>query len=259
MVARPNDIRHSLRSNRPPAPSCLCSPVQQDAMEDLEDMTTGSKLAYLLALVLATSLLWGGHALAASGDIRLAFVDIQRALNDCHNGKQVKVEFRGRIERLQQRLQGEQDDVERIKRELEQKGALMQPDQRQNLEDDYTKKLRQFQDDYKNSSDELKQKDNEMTSEIVRDLALVVQQISERSGYTMVMEKGSLLWAVPSIDITDQVIRAYDAMNVKPGALAQEAMAGARSGGGQFGSMAAPHSEPAENTSHRSGASTITK
>lgn len=259
MVARPDYIRHSLRSSRPPAPSCFCSPVQQQAMEDLEDMTIRSKATHSLVIILATGLLLGSQAWAASsGDVRLAFVDIQRALNDCHNGKQVKVEFRGRIERLQQRLQGEQDDVERIKRELEQKGALMQPDQRQNLEDDYTKKLRQFQDDYKNSADELKQKDNEMTSEIVRDLALVVQQISQRSGYTMVMEKGSLLWAIPSIDITDQVIRAYDAMNVKPGALAQEAMAGSR-GGGQFGSMAAPHSEPAESTSRASGASTITK
>jgi outer membrane protein len=222
-------------------------------------MTTRSKFGHTLVALLAMGVLFGSQGWAASsGDIRLAFVDIQRALNDCHNGKQVKVEFRGRIERLQQRLQGEQDEVERIKRELEQKGALMQPDQRQNLEDDYTKKLRQFQDDYKNSADELKQKDNEMTSEIVRDLALVVQRISQRSGYTMVMEKGSLLWAIPSIDITDQVIRAYDAMNVRPGALAQEAMGSSR-GSGQFGAAAEPRSEPAESSSRGGGASTITK
>ena len=36
------------------------------------------------------------------------------------------------------------------------------------------------------------------------------------------MEKGGLLWAIPSADITDQVIRSYDAMNVKAGTLAPD-------------------------------------
>ncbi|MGH7840771.1 MAG: OmpH family outer membrane protein [Candidatus Binataceae bacterium] len=223
-------------------------------------MTFQSKLrAAALTLVVVTmaaapAATWANPA----GEYKLAFVDIQRALNDCHNGKAVKTDFRGRIERLQQRLQGEQEEVERLKKEYEQKGPLMQPDQRQNLEDDYTKKLHQFQDDYKNSADELKQKDQEMTAEIVRDLALVVQQIGVKSNYTMVMEKGSLLWAIPSIDITDEVIRAYDAMNVKPGALAQEAMA---SSGGHFGSASEPRAaqQQPEESAPASGASTITK
>src|SRR5580692_9207479 len=121
----------------------------------------------MAAMGVATTHAWANP----SGEFKLAFVDIQRALNECHNGKEVKADFRGRIERLQERLQGEQAEVERLKKDLEEKGALMQPEQRQNLEDDYTKKLHAFQDDYKNSGDELKQKDNEMTGAIVQDLA----------------------------------------------------------------------------------------
>jgi outer membrane protein len=172
---------------------------------------------------IAALLLGMAVAATARADIKLAFVDIQRALNECRAGKAAKTQFRGRIERLQSQLEGEQSDVERLKRELEQKGSLMQPDQRQNLEEDYEKKLRHFQDDYKNSRDELQEKDNQVTGAIVRDLATVVRQIGAKSGYTMVMEKGTLLWAIPANDITDQVIRAYDAMNVRPGSLGQEA------------------------------------
>jgi outer membrane protein len=197
-----------------------------------------------------------GLGWASPGDYRLAFVDIQRALNECNNGKQIKTDFRGRIERLQERLQSEQDEVERLKKELEQKGPLMQPEQRQNLEDDYTRKLHEFQDDYKNSRDDLQQKDNEMTGAIVRDLAIVVQQIGQKSGYTMVMEKGSLLWAVPSIDITDEVIRAYDAMNVKPGGLMQKVVS---ENSGHFGSAAEPRGPAPESAPPAAGASTITK
>jgi outer membrane protein len=205
-------------------------------------------------LTMAALLIGMAAAATAHADVRLAYVDVQRALNECRAGKEAKTEFRGRIERLQAQLEGEQSDVERLKRELEEKGALMQSDQRQNLEDDYEKKLRHFQDDYKNSRDELQEKDNQVTGEIVRDLATVVRQIGEKSGYTMVMEKGTLLWAIPATDITDQVIRAYDAMNVRPGSLGAEA----EQDPGKFG--AAVSQEPPEAPDEGNGGrSTILK
>jgi outer membrane protein len=176
-----------------------------------------------IGILLMGTLMGMVAAVAAHADVRLAYVDIQRALNECRAGKAAKTQFRGRIEHLQSQLEGEQSEVERLKRELEEKGALMQPDQRQNLEDDYEKKARHFQDDYKNSRDELQEKDNQVTGAIVRDLATVVREIGSKNGYTMVMEKGTLLWAIPATDITDQVIRAYDAMNVRPGSLGAEA------------------------------------
>jgi outer membrane protein len=199
-------------------------------------------------------------AMAAAGtvraDLRLAFVDIQRALNDCRAGKQARATFRSRIEQVQSQLEREQNQVEDLKRQLEQKGALMQPEQRQNLEDDYTKKMRQFQDNVKNTREEMQQKDNQVTGAIVRDLATVVRQISQKGGYTMVMEKGSLLWAIPSIDITDEVIRAYDAMNVKPGSLAAEAGEEV----GRFGAAAsAPGAPPPAAPAETGGRSTISK
>ena len=173
-------------------------------------------------LIIGAALLALTAAGTARADVRLAYVDIQRALNLCRAGKEAKVDFRGRIERLQSQLEGQQSEVEQLKDELQKKGPLMQPDQRQNLEDEYTRKLRQFEDNYKNSRDELQQKDSEVTGAIVRDLATVVRQVSQKEGYTAVFEKGSLLWAIPSIDITDEVVRTYDAMNVKPGSLAAE-------------------------------------
>jgi outer membrane protein len=183
-------------------------------------------------LTLGVVLLAMAAAGTARAEVRLAFVDIQRAINECNAGKQAKTTFRAHIDQLQTQLEQEQRAVEELKRQLEQKGALMQPDQRQNLEDEYGKKLRRFQDDVKNSRDELQQRDNEVTGAIVRDLAMVVRRVSEKNGYTMVMEKGTLLWAIPSTDITDEVIRSYDAMNVKPGSLREAP------GGSHFGSSA---------------------
>jgi outer membrane protein len=206
-------------------------------------------------------------ATTARADVKLAYVDIQRALNDCRNGKSAKAEFRGRLERVQSQLEGEQSEVQRLKDELEKKGPLMQPDQRESLEQEYTRKLRDFQDDYKNTRDSLQEKDNEITGAIVRDLATIVRQIGQRSGYTAVLEKGNLLWAIPSIDITDEVIRNYDETNAKAGTLGGNPGEAAAGGGTAFGSgprsrsQAPPPEAPPEAAAPSSdeGRSTISK
>src|SRR5713226_362753 len=78
-------------------------------------------------LIIGVVLLALTTAGTARADIRLAYVDIQRALNLCRAGKDAKGDFRGRIERLQSQLEGQQSEVERLKDELQKKGALMQP------------------------------------------------------------------------------------------------------------------------------------
>ena len=216
-------------------------------------------IAFAMLLAIAT-------ATTARADIKLAYVDIQRALNDCRNGKAAKAEFRGRLQRVQEQLEGEQGEVQRLKDELEKKGPLMQPDQRQSLEEQYSRKLRDFQDDYKSTRESLQEKDNEITGAIVRDLATIVRQIGVKNGYTMVMEKGNLLWATPATDITDDVIRNYDATNAKAGTLGGAAgESPASSGGGQFGSGGQPRSSmpppppPAAAAPSDEGRSTISK
>jgi len=202
-------------------------------------------------------------AATARADVKLAYVDIQRALNDCRNGKSAKAEFRVRLEHVQAQLQGEQSEVQRLKDELDKKGPLMQPDQLQTLNQEYTRKLRDFQDDYKNTRDSLQEKDNEITGAIVRDLATIVRQLGQRNGYTMVMEKGNLLWAIPSIDITDDVIRNYDATNAKAGTLGVAPGEAPAGGGSAFGGGPQSHSSVAEpppaSTPDDAGRSTISK
>jgi outer membrane protein len=160
---------------------------------------------------------------SARAEVKLAFVDIQRALNECSAGKRAKAQLQSRVQQIQDKLRGQQSEVQSLQDELQKKGALMPADQRQNLSDEYASKLRDFQQNYKNAQDELRQKDQEMTGAIVRDLATIVRNIGEKGGYTMVMEKGEILWGIPSIDITDEVIHAYDGMHVRAGALSEDA------------------------------------
>jgi outer membrane protein len=173
----------------------------------------GAMLGAFLAVMYA--------AVPAHAEMKFAFVDVQRALNECDAGKRAKADFQGRVTTLEARLQRQQNDVQSLKDEMEKKGMLMNADQRQSLQDEYMDKLKNFERDYKDSKDELQAKDQEITAKIVHDLAEVIRNLGERDNYTMVFEKGSILWGTPAIDITDQVIRSYNSMHVSAGSLGE--------------------------------------
>jgi outer membrane protein len=170
-------------------------------------------------VIIGAALLLLTAAGRARAEVKLAYVDVQRALNECDAGKKAKAGFRTKIETLEGRLQKQQNDVQALKDELEKKGMLMKDDERRNLQDEYERKLRDFQRDYDDSKHELEQRDNEVTGAIVKDLARIIKSIGEKEGFTMVMEKGAILWGTPGIDITDEVIRDYNQSGSKVGSL----------------------------------------
>lgn len=156
---------------------------------------------------------------AAAAEVRVAYVDLQRAINECNAGKKAKVEFRAEVQRLQSKLQAEQSEVKALRDELQKKGMLMRDDERRHLQDEYASKMRQFQSDFNNDRAALKQKDQEMTGAILSDLVYVVQNVGERDGYTLIMPKSEVLYAMPAVDITQQVIAAYNAHHAPVGSL----------------------------------------
>jgi len=171
--------------------------------------------------------------------IKLAYVDVQRALNDCSAGKKARDQLRVQIERIQNRLQKQQSEVQALKDELDKKGMLMKEEERRNLTEEYARKARDFERAYKDNKDELEHKDAEMTTTIVRELGRVIRDLGEKRGYTMVMEKSSILWGAPGIDITDEVIRDYDRNGGKVSASDESE---GESRGSSFGEQAAKKS-----------------
>ncbi len=209
--------------------------------------------------MVAVTLLTLLAAVPARADLKLAYVDVQRALNECEAGKKAKADFRVKVQGVEQSLQSQENEVARLKDELEKKGMLMKPEQRQSLQDEYVNKAKNFERNYKDSKDDLERKDQEMTGMIIHDLAQVIRDVGEKSGYTMVFEKGSILWGAPGIDITDQVIRTYNGMHVKIGSLGGGMPAVAGGGGDEGGEQQAGASSPSDFGSAAAKHSSISK
>lgn len=150
---------------------------------------------------------------AAAADLKVGIVDLQRALNESSAGRKAKDQFKGEFEKMQDGLKREKEQLDRLKDDLDKKSVVLKEDQRKNMTEDFERRRRDLRRKLEDSDAELRKKDQELTGSILKDLAVVIQEIGEREGYTVILENSSasVLYGSKSIDMTDSVIKAFDA------------------------------------------------
>jgi len=169
----------------------------------------GKRIGMVIGMMILLG--WLGSVWAA--DFKIAYVDIQRAVNECNAGKDAKKAITKEVEKFQRQIADKQKELQTMKESLEKQAPMLNPDARANREKEYQNKLREFQRWGEDTQNELNQKRMEMERNISIGLQKVIQKMGADEGYTFVLEKNEnvVLYISKTIDITDRVIKAHDA------------------------------------------------
>jgi outer membrane protein len=147
-----------------------------------------------------------------SAELKVGYVDIQKAVNDCHAGKEAKKAIAKEVERFQRQIAEKQKELQTMKESLEKQAPMLTADARSGKEKDYQQKLREFQRWGEDNQNEINQKRIEMERNISLGLQKIIQRLGSDDGYTLIFEKNEniVLFASKTIDLTDRIIKAYD-------------------------------------------------
>ena len=169
---------------------------------------SGKKVSLAVGMIL---LGWLSSVWAA--DSKIAYVDMQRVINECNAGKDAKKAITKDAEKFQHLIADKQKELQTMKESLDKQVLMLTPDARANKEREYQNKLREFQRWGEDSQNELNQKRMEMERAISTALVKVIQKIGADEGYTLILERNEniVLFASKTIDITDRAIKAFDA------------------------------------------------
>ena len=154
---------------------------------------------------------WFGTVWAA--DLKIASVDTQRVINECNAGNEAKKVIAQDGEKFQRLIAEKQKELQTMKESIEKQGLLLTPEARADKEREYQAKLREFQRWGEDTQNELNQERTQMERTISLGVMKVIQKIGVDEGYTLILTKNEsiVLFASKPIDITDQVIKAYNA------------------------------------------------
>ena len=146
-------------------------------------------------------------------NVKIGYVDLQRALNESEAGKKAREEFKVQVDKAQNGLKKQKDELDNLREQLEKKQLVMKEEERHNVEMDLARKGRDFERAYKDSQAELQAKDNELTAGILKELQLVIKDYGDKEGYTLILENSSnaVLYGAKDADLTEQIIKIYNA------------------------------------------------
>ena len=169
----------------------------------------GKRIGRVIGMIILTG--WLGSVWAA--DFKIAYVDIQRAVNECNAGKDAKKAITKEVEKFQRQIADKQKELQTMKESLEKQAPMLNTDARANREKEYQNKLREFQRWGEDTQNENNQKRMEMERNISIGLQKVIQKVGADEGYTFILEKNEsvVLYISKTIDMTDRVIKAHDA------------------------------------------------
>ena len=164
-------------------------------------------------LVAAGALFCLGVGSVRAAELRVAVVDMQRALNECDAGKRAKDQVKAKFEKSQDDLKRQREDLDRRKEEYERKATVLKEEERRNLEKDLEARSLEFKRKFEDFQRDLKRTDAELTSSIVEDLYGVVREYGAKNTYSLVLEasSGALLYGDNALDITDEIVKIYNA------------------------------------------------
>jgi outer membrane protein len=97
-----------------------------------------------------------------------------------------------------------------LKSDLDKKGPLLKDEERRNIEIDLQKRSVNLQRSMSDHQQELQVKNNEMMSEILKELEKIVNEVGRAEKFTLILERSQILYSDQGIDITSKVIETYN-------------------------------------------------
>ncbi len=164
-------------------------------------------------IVLLIILLFSASSAFAAGGV--AFIDLQKALNLSNAGVKAKAEIGQQVKKYEAKVAAEQESLVAMKKELDKQSVLLSDEARGKKEREFQQRAKEFQRFTKDIQEELQQKDADFTKRIIDEILIVTRTIGKEKGFGVVLEKAesSIIYGDPAIDLTDDVIKAFNANN----------------------------------------------
>jgi len=169
-------------------------------------MSRSLPIAFLgLALIVAGMV----SADAAAPAMKVGYVDLQRTLNETSAGKTAKKQLEKNKDRKQKELNKQQQELQKLASDLEKQKVVLKPEVLRQRERELQEKYVKLQETYMTLQQDLAKEEAKLVQQIFAKAAPAIKAIASEQGYTMILEKneGAVLWAVPALDITDEVNR----------------------------------------------------
>lgn len=141
---------------------------------------------------------------------KIGIVDFQKVLTESEAGKEVQAEIQKKGRKMESDLKELGEEIESLNKQLERDSMVMSKEKRQKKQRELEIKKYDFQSMQKKYQSQFREMENKLVGELQDEIFDIAETIGKREGYLLIIEKSAAVYYPSTIDITDQVIKAYN-------------------------------------------------
>jgi outer membrane protein len=156
----------------------------------------------------------------AKSDVKVAYVDLKRALADVGEGQAAKARLKGEMDKRKTEFETDQTRLRDDKAVLDKQGAMMSEEVRMQKFTELQNRLFELTQRAQKMQLELAEKERQELQKIFDKMDVIIASIAARDELSFVFEKtdSGLLYAPPALDRTQELIRTYNEKHPSKGA-----------------------------------------
>ena len=170
--------------------------------------------------VLAMAILgcWPGGGFAQDKAPKIAVININEAIVRSNDGQEALKQIQIRFAPKEGDLQKQQREIADLQNQLRQQERTLSPEALARLQRNVDEKTRVLNRAAEDAQAEFQQAQQDVGAEISRKMQGVIEEYIKMSGFTLVLDasQSPILFAEPSIVITDKIIELYNQASAKP-------------------------------------------
>ena len=172
------------------------------------------KKSFLFSAIIV-AVLFTYNSVLAQDFTKVGVIDLQRCIRESKEGQKVSQILQKKKDDLQKKLDKKQREILELRKELDKQSMMLSMDAQEGKKRTIERRTRELEYLYKDLNEELVRLQEKEKQRIFKELEEIIKKIGSEENYTLIMAKraGGVMYSTESIDITDQVIKAYDKTN----------------------------------------------
>jgi outer membrane protein len=164
-----------------------------------------------------------------AGGPKVAIIAFQSAVVNTKEGQQALAAMKTKFDPRKSQLEKRQADLQAMQDRLQKGGSTLAADARAKLQNDLSSGTRSLNNDAEDLNNDVQEEQGKLMQGMASKMGDIIRKYATEKGYTIVLdvsnEQTPVLWATPSINITDDIVKLYDQANAGGGAAAPAAPA----------------------------------
>ena len=149
--------------------------------------------------------LFAGTSLAQG--IKIAVLDVHKVLNLSEAGKAAKKKMEARYEELKRNIDAKQEEVKKLKDEIEKQKVMMGKEKLKEKEDALQARFNELRKLTQEGEREMQGRQGELTREVLKQIEVQIETVVKEEKYDLVLERSvGVVHVVDSMDITSRVL-----------------------------------------------------